>query len=124
MAIHVAASFRQKQGHQVNSSGALGVDLDVRDAGSVSAAVDMAYGMLDGLDMLVNNAGIGMLTVNPRFMTRVAAILGGAAQRLSRCAGDQGNRHVPGRPRGGAANAERRWRGRFRLRTSLPGAGR
>jgi NAD(P)-dependent dehydrogenase (short-subunit alcohol dehydrogenase family) len=50
-------------------AGALGVDLDVRDAGSVSAAVDMAYGMLDGLDMLVNNAGIGMLTVNPRFIT-------------------------------------------------------
>jgi NAD(P)-dependent dehydrogenase (short-subunit alcohol dehydrogenase family) len=25
--------------------------------------------MLDGLDVLVNNAGIGMRTVNPRFMT-------------------------------------------------------
>jgi gluconate 5-dehydrogenase len=50
-------------------AGALGVELDVRDACSVSAAVDMAYGMLDGLDVLVNNAGIGMRTVNPRFMT-------------------------------------------------------
>jgi NAD(P)-dependent dehydrogenase (short-subunit alcohol dehydrogenase family) len=50
-------------------AGALGVELDVRDAGSVSAAVDTAYGMLDGLEMLVNNAGIGMRTVNPRFMT-------------------------------------------------------
>jgi NAD(P)-dependent dehydrogenase (short-subunit alcohol dehydrogenase family) len=50
-------------------AGALGVELDVRDPGSVSAAVDMAYEMLDGLDMLVNNAGIGMRTVNPRFMT-------------------------------------------------------
>jgi gluconate 5-dehydrogenase len=49
--------------------GALGVELDVRDASSVSAAVDSAYGMLDGLDVLVNNAGIGMRTVNPRFMT-------------------------------------------------------
>src|SRR6202034_42009 len=49
-------------------SGALGVDLDVRDASSVSAAVDRAYGMLDGLDVLVNNAGIGMRVVNPRFM--------------------------------------------------------
>jgi NAD(P)-dependent dehydrogenase (short-subunit alcohol dehydrogenase family) len=29
----------------------------------------MANGMLDGLDMLVNNAGTGMRTVNPRFMT-------------------------------------------------------
>jgi gluconate 5-dehydrogenase len=48
---------------------ALGVELDVRDAGSVSAAVDIVFGMLDGLDVLVNNAGIGMRTVNPRFMT-------------------------------------------------------
>jgi len=50
--------------------GALGVELDVRDATSVSAAVDSAYGMLDGLDVLVNNAGIGMRSVNPRFMTQ------------------------------------------------------
>src|ERR1039458_581231 len=50
-------------------AGALGVELDVRDASSVSEAVDSAYGMLDGLDVLVNNAGIGMRTVNPRFMT-------------------------------------------------------
>jgi NAD(P)-dependent dehydrogenase (short-subunit alcohol dehydrogenase family) len=48
---------------------ALGLELDVRDANSVSTAVDRAYAMLDGLDMLVNNAGIGMRTVNPRFMT-------------------------------------------------------
>jgi NAD(P)-dependent dehydrogenase (short-subunit alcohol dehydrogenase family) len=50
-------------------AGAVGVELDVRDPGSVSAAVDRAQGMLDGLDMLVNNARIGMRTVNPRFMT-------------------------------------------------------
>ncbi|HXB17103.1 MAG TPA: SDR family oxidoreductase [Solirubrobacteraceae bacterium] len=50
-------------------AGVLGVELDVRDAGSVSAAVDMVYGMVDGLDMLVNNAGIGMRAVNPSFMT-------------------------------------------------------
>jgi gluconate 5-dehydrogenase len=49
--------------------GALGVELDVRDARSVAAAVETAYGMLGGLDVLVNNAGIGMRTVNPRFMT-------------------------------------------------------
>ena len=49
-------------------SGALGVELDVRDGGSVSATVDAVYGALGGLDVLVNNAGIGMRTVNPRFM--------------------------------------------------------
>jgi NAD(P)-dependent dehydrogenase (short-subunit alcohol dehydrogenase family) len=49
--------------------GAHGIELDVRDATSVSAGVDRAYGLLGGLDMLVNNAGIGMRTVNPRFMS-------------------------------------------------------
>jgi NAD(P)-dependent dehydrogenase (short-subunit alcohol dehydrogenase family) len=48
---------------------AIGVAMDVRDATAVSAAVDHVYGMLGGVDMLVNNAGIGMRTVNPRFMT-------------------------------------------------------
>jgi gluconate 5-dehydrogenase len=50
-------------------TGAAGVELDVRDPGSVSAAVDRAFELLGGLDMLVNNAGIGMRTVNPQFMT-------------------------------------------------------
>lgn len=50
-------------------AGALGVELDVRDPSSVSAAVDSAYKTLDGLDVLVNNAGIGMRTINPQFMT-------------------------------------------------------
>jgi NAD(P)-dependent dehydrogenase (short-subunit alcohol dehydrogenase family) len=49
--------------------GALGVELDVRDATSVSAGVDRATELLGRLDMLVNNAGIGMRTVNPRFMS-------------------------------------------------------
>ena len=48
---------------------ALGVQLDVRDASSVSAADDTVYEVLGGVDVLVNNAGIGMRTVNPRFMT-------------------------------------------------------
>jgi NAD(P)-dependent dehydrogenase (short-subunit alcohol dehydrogenase family) len=50
-------------------AGAVGVELDVRDVTSVSAAVDRANALLGGLDMLVNNAGIGMRTVNPRFMS-------------------------------------------------------
>jgi NAD(P)-dependent dehydrogenase (short-subunit alcohol dehydrogenase family) len=49
--------------------GAAGIELDVRDESSVARAVDEAWTRLDGIDMLVNNAGIGMRTVNPRFMT-------------------------------------------------------
>jgi NAD(P)-dependent dehydrogenase (short-subunit alcohol dehydrogenase family) len=49
--------------------GGLGIELDVRDERSVQAAVDEAYERLGGVDMLVNNAGIGMRTVNPRFLS-------------------------------------------------------
>jgi gluconate 5-dehydrogenase len=48
--------------------GAIGIELDVRDDSSVSRAVDEAWSRLGGVEMLVNNAGIGMQTVNPRFM--------------------------------------------------------
>jgi gluconate 5-dehydrogenase len=40
--------------------GAVGLELDVRDESSVARAVDEAWSRLGGLDMLVNNAGIGM----------------------------------------------------------------
>jgi gluconate 5-dehydrogenase len=49
--------------------GAVGVELDVRDQQSVQRGVDAVYDELGGLDVLVCNAGIGMRTVNPRFMT-------------------------------------------------------
>ncbi|GLY76265.1 SDR family NAD(P)-dependent oxidoreductase [Actinoallomurus iriomotensis] len=49
--------------------GAVGIELDVRDESSVAKAVDQAWSRLGAIDMLVNNAGIGMRTVNPRFMT-------------------------------------------------------
>jgi gluconate 5-dehydrogenase len=49
--------------------GAVGIELDVRDESSVARAIDQAWSRLGGIDMLVNNAGIGMRTVNPRFMT-------------------------------------------------------
>jgi gluconate 5-dehydrogenase len=48
---------------------AVGIELDVRDESSVARAVDQAWSELGGLDLCVNNAGIGMRTVNPRFMT-------------------------------------------------------
>src|SRR5215471_18740997 len=49
--------------------GAAGIELDVRDESSVTRAVGQAWSRLGGIDMLVNNAGLGMRTVNPRFMT-------------------------------------------------------
>jgi NAD(P)-dependent dehydrogenase (short-subunit alcohol dehydrogenase family) len=45
-----------------------GIGMDVRDSGSVRAGRDRTIDLLGGLDVLVNNAGIGMRTVNPRFM--------------------------------------------------------
>ena len=47
---------------------ATGLVMDVRDEQYVSAGVDRALADLGGIDMLVNNAGIGMRTVNPDFM--------------------------------------------------------
>jgi NAD(P)-dependent dehydrogenase (short-subunit alcohol dehydrogenase family) len=48
---------------------ATGLEMDVRDEGSVTSAIAAAWSRLDGIDLLVNNAGIGMRTVNPQFMT-------------------------------------------------------
>ncbi|MGB9183279.1 MAG: SDR family oxidoreductase [Solirubrobacteraceae bacterium] len=51
-------------------SSAIPCQLDVRDEGSVAACIDQARDAWGGIDMLVNNAGIGMRTVNPQFMSR------------------------------------------------------
>ncbi|HEY0934994.1 MAG TPA: SDR family oxidoreductase [Trebonia sp.] len=50
--------------------GALGAALDVRDENAVTRTVAALWEQLDGIDLLVNNAGIGMRTVNPQFMTQ------------------------------------------------------
>jgi gluconate 5-dehydrogenase len=49
--------------------GALGIGMDVRDEDDVARGVTEAEAALGGIDVLVNNAGIGMRTVNPRFMS-------------------------------------------------------
>ena len=48
---------------------ASGLELDVRDEASVESGIEHVYERLGGVDMLVNNAGLGMRTVNPRFMS-------------------------------------------------------
>jgi gluconate 5-dehydrogenase len=50
-------------------SAAIPCQLDVRDEHSVAGCVDRARVAMGGIDLLVNNAGIGMRTVNPRFMS-------------------------------------------------------
>ncbi|HEX9033925.1 MAG TPA: SDR family oxidoreductase [Streptosporangiaceae bacterium] len=48
--------------------GATGLAADSRDEESVARAAEQAWTLLGGIDLLVNNAGLGMITVNPRFM--------------------------------------------------------
>src|SRR3954468_13703801 len=45
-----------------------GLAMDVRSAESVASGVDAGGARLRGIDLLVNNAGIGMRTVTPRFL--------------------------------------------------------
>jgi gluconate 5-dehydrogenase len=49
--------------------GAIGVGMDVRDEDDVDRGLTEAVEHLGGLDVLVNNAGLGMRSVNPRFLT-------------------------------------------------------
>src|SRR3954447_6366435 len=54
---------------RLDGSRAFGLAMDVRSESSVRAGVEAVRGRLGGVDMLVNNAGIGMRTVNPRFLS-------------------------------------------------------
>ena len=73
----VALTGRTEQRVQAAAAGitsvtGTGIVMDVRDEQSVSAGVDRALAVLGGVDVLVNNAGIGVRTVNPHFMTEPA----------------------------------------------------
>ena len=48
---------------------ALGSVMDVRDESSITLALEKMTERWNGIDVLVNNAGIGMRTVNPKFLT-------------------------------------------------------
>ncbi|HEY3946657.1 MAG TPA: SDR family oxidoreductase [Solirubrobacteraceae bacterium] len=49
--------------------GAGGYELDVRREASVETCLDQVYEGFGGVDVLINNAGIGMRSVNPSFMS-------------------------------------------------------
>jgi NAD(P)-dependent dehydrogenase (short-subunit alcohol dehydrogenase family) len=53
---------------ELGGARSFGLAMDVRSAESVAAGVEAAWSRLGGIDLLVNNAGIGMRTVNPRFL--------------------------------------------------------
>jgi NAD(P)-dependent dehydrogenase (short-subunit alcohol dehydrogenase family) len=69
----VAIAGRSRAGAQAVAdqldAGAVAIELDVRSESSVRNAVQETERTLGAIDMLVNNAGIGMRTVNPRFLT-------------------------------------------------------
>jgi NAD(P)-dependent dehydrogenase (short-subunit alcohol dehydrogenase family) len=46
-----------------------GAQVDVRDEGSIRAGLTEMLRLWDGIDVLINNAGIGMRTVSPQFLT-------------------------------------------------------
>ncbi|HWD44859.1 MAG TPA: SDR family NAD(P)-dependent oxidoreductase [Actinomycetota bacterium] len=95
--------------------GAVGIELDARDELSVARAVQQAWTRLGGIDMLVNNAGIGMRG-RPALHDAPAGFLGGAGRRLPGGGRDQSDRLLPaghGRHRQPAAA-----RGRDRHRNS------
>src|SRR3954468_18828380 len=53
---------------RIEGSRSFGLGMDVRSESSVRAGVEAVRTRLGGIDVLVNNAGIGMRTVNPRFL--------------------------------------------------------
>jgi NAD(P)-dependent dehydrogenase (short-subunit alcohol dehydrogenase family) len=51
-------------------NGATGIVANAGDEVSVARAVSETWSRLGGIDLLVNNAGLGMKTVNPRFLVQ------------------------------------------------------
>ena len=73
--LRVALTGRSRERAQTVAAGlpgTFGLALDTRNEDSVKRAVEQAWDRLNGIDLLVNNAGLGMRTVNPRFLTEPA----------------------------------------------------
>jgi NAD(P)-dependent dehydrogenase (short-subunit alcohol dehydrogenase family) len=68
VAVTGRATARAQEAAALLGPGCFGLAMDVRDPASVAAGVDLVWERLGGIDLLVNNAGIGMRTVNPRFL--------------------------------------------------------
>jgi gluconate 5-dehydrogenase len=69
--VAITSRDAERAGHAAGGLGrrALGLALDARDEGAVAAGVGEVWERLGGIDLLVNNAGIGMRSVNPRFLS-------------------------------------------------------
>lgn len=59
--------------HRERGLAAVPLPMDVRDPRSVQVGAQRAVELLGGIDLVVNNAGIGMRTVNPRFFDQPIA---------------------------------------------------
>ena len=62
-----AESKNKAAAEEIKAAGAHVVELDVTDDASVKAGVGEAITLLDGLDVVVNNAGIGVLGIQEQF---------------------------------------------------------
>ena len=69
--VAITSRDADRAGHAAADLGldVVGVALDARNEGSVAAGVAEVWERLGGIDLLVNNAGIGMRSVNPRFLS-------------------------------------------------------
>ena len=89
---------RHRTAEAAQDLGAHGIACDATDEASVAHGVDEAYRLLGGVDLLVNNAGIGMRTVNPAFLAPAAALLRGVSGGLPGGRRHQPHRLLPRRP--------------------------
>ena len=62
-----AAGRREAVSKELQSMGVRSVEVDVTEVASVNKGIGQAIQMLDGLDVLINNAGIGSVGIQEFF---------------------------------------------------------